>query len=73
MARQQPPPRPLLGKEGVHWPNMVAPRGSATWDKRWGHYMSGPLSAGVALGVGVAVAVGVGVTLTARDGARSTY
>ncbi len=27
-ARQQPPPGPLLGKEGVHWPNRPAP-------KRW--------------------------------------
>ena len=32
MARQQPPPRPLLGKEGVHWPSTLARRGLGSRD-----------------------------------------
>ena len=34
-ARQQPPPSPLLSKEGVHWPNRPAPtRWSGSRDER---------------------------------------
>lgn len=49
---EQPPPRPLLGTEGVHLPNMLAAcqwgsrdewvTGDIETDEKWAHERSGP-------------------------------